>query len=249
MIRIEQIGNGGGLDLHKTNTSFVLHNNKGPFALIDCGFNVPVKLEELDYIKDIEYVFITHKHMDHIGGLESLIYSRFFKYCLKTTVIMDSKVYNDIGEQFFEHYNVLKDGSKYKYVNMVRIEHMVFDNDLTYDGRSMLKPYNIDSIYGIEGQHGNVVNVGFIFIMDDTAVMFTGDTNATLNIKNTIKELYRNYNKVIVFHDYSNWDNPVENTHCCESQFKIYNDIINDDIIIYKVHDSSDKLLDIRINQ
>jgi len=249
-LMIEQIGNGGGLDVDKINTSFVIHIDNKPNILIDCGFNVPKKLKELDYIKDIEYVFITHKHMDHIGGLETLIYLRYFIYGKITNVIMDSKVYEDIGEKFFNHFNSVKDNNKIKYEHMVNFNVMELPTKIYKESGIGLD--NGINIYGIHGQHGDVTNVGFILNIDKHYIMFTGDTNATLNIKNTIKHIVCDKNnQLIVFHDYSNWDNPVENIHCCKSEFTIYKDLINkyqDNLTFYKVHDGSDRLITHIIN-
>ena len=249
-LMIEQIGNGGGLDVDKINTSFVIHIDNKPSILIDCGFNVPKKLKELDYIKDIEYVFITHKHMDHIGGLETLIYLRYFIYGKITKVFMDNKVHNDIGENFFSHFNLTKDNNKVKPTYMVNFNIIEFPTKI-YNGNGIKLNSDI-IIYGIHGQHGGIVNVGFVLKIDKHYIMFTGDTNATLNIKNTIESIiFDKNNKLVVFHDYSNWNNPVENPHCCESEFVIYKDLIDkhqDNLTFYKVHDGSDRLITHIIN-
>lgn len=57
--------------------SAVLEKNKQPFLLIDCGPGV-VEQYRSRYQSLPAAVFITHLHLDHIGGLETLFFSRRF---------------------------------------------------------------------------------------------------------------------------------------------------------------------------
>lgn len=62
-------GNGGTLDLY--NTCFLIQNNNGNF-LVDTGGSIEIirrlKLVNIDF-KEIENIFISHSHTDHILGL------------------------------------------------------------------------------------------------------------------------------------------------------------------------------------
>ena len=62
-------GNGGTLDLF--NTCFVIQNNNGNF-LVDTGGSIEIikRLQKVNIdIKDINHIFISHSHTDHILGL------------------------------------------------------------------------------------------------------------------------------------------------------------------------------------
>ena len=79
-----------------TNTSFLLKWQST--ALIDCGYNVFEKLL-LKYpheIKHIHEVYITHLHSDHVGSLGQLIYYRFFKYNLSTTIFAPENIFEKV---------------------------------------------------------------------------------------------------------------------------------------------------------
>lgn len=62
-------GNGGTLDLY--NTCFAIQNDKGNF-LVDTGGSIEIikRLKKINIdIKDINHIFISHSHTDHILGL------------------------------------------------------------------------------------------------------------------------------------------------------------------------------------
>jgi ribonuclease BN (tRNA processing enzyme) len=70
-------------------TSAVVSMDSGKY-LIDCGGTTVQAMMEagIDYLQPDLRVFITHMHADHIGGLEQLIYERYYmaKKPLKTTI-------------------------------------------------------------------------------------------------------------------------------------------------------------------
>lgn len=62
-------GNGGTLELY--NTCFVIQNNNGNF-LVDTGGSIEIikRLKKVNIdIKDINHIFISHSHTDHILGI------------------------------------------------------------------------------------------------------------------------------------------------------------------------------------
>lgn len=77
-ITIEFLGCGGAFDVNQGNSSAVLTAPGGEKLLIDCGSLVFKELINRELVKDIENVFITHTHDDHIGSLSALIYLNWF---------------------------------------------------------------------------------------------------------------------------------------------------------------------------
>lgn len=65
--------------------SAVLEKNQVPVLMIDCGQEALSTFEK-QYQKLPEALFITHLHMDHIGGLERLFYSVYFNDGLRGRV-------------------------------------------------------------------------------------------------------------------------------------------------------------------
>lgn len=79
-VSITFLGTGGAFTDHRDN----YHNNaiihtKGGLVLIDCGGTAPQALRELGIApSEISVVILTHLHGDHVGGLEQLIWERFY---------------------------------------------------------------------------------------------------------------------------------------------------------------------------
>ena len=69
--------------------------------LIDAGMNmkyIKEKLEELDTrMEDINYIFLTHTHKDHVGALSTIV--RHYN----PTICMGSKMFMDL--EYLENYN------------------------------------------------------------------------------------------------------------------------------------------------
>jgi ribonuclease BN (tRNA processing enzyme) len=75
------LGAGSGLGTDPTNfqSNMLLLTDSGKKLLIDCGTDIRFSLTNAKYIAhDIDAVFISHLHADHIGGMEWLALQRKF---------------------------------------------------------------------------------------------------------------------------------------------------------------------------
>ena len=77
IVEIMFLGTGGAFDLNEKNSSAIIKTAKGTI-LIDCGSTVYSELRKKNSVEDIDYVFITHCHEDHIGSLSTLVYHKYF---------------------------------------------------------------------------------------------------------------------------------------------------------------------------
>jgi ribonuclease BN (tRNA processing enzyme) len=109
-MKLKFIGRGGAfapIEIGQSNMVFISDNGK--ILLLDCGTTAPYKLHEFGIeSKDIDAVYISHTHADHIGGLEWLGFTTYFNgHCKRPTLYAEKKLVEDLWE------NSLKGGMKY----------------------------------------------------------------------------------------------------------------------------------------
>ena len=76
-MKIKVIGCGNAFSKKSYNQSFLIEEN-GRQMLVDCGQTVPLALESAGIkLKDINDIYISHQHADHIGGLEEVAFTRY----------------------------------------------------------------------------------------------------------------------------------------------------------------------------
>lgn len=98
--KITFIGVGSAFTKKNYNSSFILETNDKKL-LVDCGRTCPEALLEQE-IKwhDIDAVYISHAHADHIGGLEEFAFTRMFvpPKIDKPVLFCESKTLKDLWE-------------------------------------------------------------------------------------------------------------------------------------------------------
>lgn len=171
MNKIIMLGTGNGGTMNIYNTCFVIQNEKGCF-LVDTGGSIEVvkRLYKMNInISDINDIFISHSHTDHIFGI-FWFFREFFRlvkgglnhhinlYCntdvynsIRTIMplVLNKKINNLIDEYF--NFVVLNDGDKY---TINGIEYTFFD----IKAKKILQ-------YGFEC---NIDNKRLVFLGDET---------------------------------------------------------------------------------
>ena len=159
----------------------ILINSNGEYAVIDGGNTIDgnkiVKYFESLNVKDIKYVFGTHAHEDHIGGIANIIYNfNIVKYY--TT---------NVPSEFKSYYNVQK-ALKKKNLELSNPNN----NDEYKLGESTIKVlYN-----GANEEDINNSSLILKLVYKNTSFLFTGDTTKEVEEKLLDKELKSNVLKV-----------------------------------------------------
>lgn len=83
-MEIKVLGVGSAFSPELGNSSIILWE-KGKGLLIDCGYTVFPALKRLNYLNNIDSLFITHRHGDHIGSLDTFLYYKRFLLNQKVT--------------------------------------------------------------------------------------------------------------------------------------------------------------------
>jgi len=84
-IRLRFLGVGAAQAIELGSSAGVIEFNEKPLLLIDCGPEI-VATFLTTYRQLPNAVFITHLHMDHIGGLERLFYQAYFDLAMRGRV-------------------------------------------------------------------------------------------------------------------------------------------------------------------
>jgi len=178
---------------HFNNNAAIL-SKKGN-TLIDCGHTIKHALHAQNmHIGDIDSIFITHVHGDHVFGLERVAYESLFKYKKRIALHFHESIYDELWNQTLK-------GSLGRNS----------EGECTLEDYFDVKPFSSDSIE-IHGNTFDCFNVkhtpgkpSFGLLVNED-ILFSADTTA-------IPELIENMKFRVGFHDvtFANF-NPVHAT-------------------------------------
>jgi len=220
-MKIKMLGNNGGLgDPTQTNSSFLidLYDDHSEYLLFDCGYNVMARLVEEEAndphfeIAKIKHLIISHKHDDHCGNMETLIYWNHFKNNVQMNIYVACKGLA----------KTVKDTRKIE-ENFKTIEAETYESlTIIEPGKEIyrqLLPKNYACLYFIRALHGDkpALSIGVTSTSSSRKIFISGDTKA-----NKMFQLLSNAfgDNTLIFHDYSNWDDESKNVHACATDFE-----------------------------
>src|SRR3982074_1147612 len=116
-LSIQMLGTGFAFSKKYYNNNALVQCN-GFNLLVDCGFTAPRALHDLN-IKphQIDGVFITHLHADHIGGLEEFAFQMMYTYKKKPVLFIPKALRHGLWEYS------LKGGLENPAENINSLEH------------------------------------------------------------------------------------------------------------------------------
>jgi ribonuclease BN (tRNA processing enzyme) len=98
-MKLTFLGSGSAFTVGDNNyqSNMILENEQGQRLLIDCGTDARMALFELglSYL-DIDHVYISHLHTDHMGGLEWLALTRKFTDNIKPKLFISKYLTHDL---------------------------------------------------------------------------------------------------------------------------------------------------------
>ncbi len=173
------------------NNNALVTNSEGTL-LIDCGYTIkPALLAQGLKLQDIDAVFITHVHADHMFGLERLANEGRYKYNKKARLILHHELYDELWHQCLkgvlakngEGENELAD-----YFDLVLLQNDEFELFGNYY-----------QLYRVSHTPGKAC----FGVMINHSIFYSGDTVA-------IPQLLMQLNPGLIFHDVTLSDyNPV----------------------------------------
>lgn len=140
MIALDVLGVNGALSEGK-NTSLVVWENPQNGLLLDCGSTVFQDVLQKRMVEHINTVFISHRHQDHIGSLETLLEYRWLVLQKKTAVLgaITSDILTDLlGDEWPLYAELLTDMPQYTLIPTTHSPRMpstgLFTHGVLYSG-------------------------------------------------------------------------------------------------------------------
>lgn len=141
----------------------ILVNCEGKYAMIDCG-NVADGKYIVNYLKEnnideLEYLFLTHPHEDHIGGAAYVVNNVKINTCYMPNRVSNTKVFENVVDSLLNN-------------NVKTVEPKVND---TYDlNGGTFKVLSCDT----DAKNVNACSIVTHFTYKDTDIIFTGDATS-----------------------------------------------------------------------
>jgi len=185
-MKCEVLGTGGAVS--DSSTAYLLED----FLLVDCGVDIVKEIVQSNKLNEISHIFITHRHMDHIGGLELLLYARRQLEIKIPLTILATK-------EILEMYKTMivcldSDGNYLQDFDFVQLDRSHLNTHTT-----MLKDHIGLNHFAVSHMNNTADALGVIVTnyKSNTSVIITGDTDEvpTLFSKDTANE------NILVFHD------------------------------------------------
>lgn len=140
-LTIQMLGTGFAFSKKFYNTNAIVRYN-GFNLLIDCGFTAPIALHDLN-IKpyQIDGIFITHLHADHIGGLEEFAFQMMYTYRKKPNLFIPAVLRHGLWE------HSLRGGLENPAENIDSLEHYFYVHEIQEGIRTEIAPgFTIETI-------------------------------------------------------------------------------------------------------
>ena len=196
----------GGAFTERFNHSNLLIIKGKDHLLIDCGHKCPSALIKAGLsITDIENIFITHSHTDHIGGMEQLILMNRYIKKKKPNIIINETYqhilwdYSLRGGCAFNEENANDILTFHDFFNIIRPKYLLDYRRETMEvtiGSINLKIFRTKHIPNTSNNWlGSFWSCGLII---DDRIMFSGDTRYDEELVTSYDECF---NFELIFHD------------------------------------------------
>lgn len=174
LMKIQFIGVGSAFTLTNYQSNLLVRSDRGKRLLLDCGSDARFALQDLGLThRDIDSLYISHLHADHVGGLEWLGFAtKFDPRCRRPHMYISRYLRNELWN------NVLSGG-------MLSLQKEVADLDTYFDVHSIPKNGKftwedvdfqlIQTVHIMDG-FSIVPSFGLMFTVNDITTFFTTDT-------------------------------------------------------------------------
>lgn len=190
------IGSGSAFTVGSNNyhSNMLLTNNDGQHLLIDCGSDARFSLHEIGLsYADIQDVYISHLHADHVGGLEWLAFThKFDPKCNKPNLYLCDK----LVKKLWKH--VLSGGLCSLQVEEATIHSYFNVHAVEENGNFHWHDLEFRIVQSVHFLSGFTImpSYGLLFTLNGTRIFITTDTQFA---PNQIMDFYKIAD--VIFHD------------------------------------------------
>jgi len=185
-MKLQFVGAGSAFNYKDGQSNVLVHADSGKKLLIDCGTMCWGFMNKLDLgVNDIDALYVTHLHADHIGGIEELAFCTYFNPTIdRPKLYANSNVMPELWEQ------CLRGGLESIQGKVVTLTeyfdcHPVPNNDsFSWEGITftpvqsvhIMAGYYIKYSYGLMIREIKMTRDEDTITVDDPMVFFTADT-------------------------------------------------------------------------
>lgn len=170
------LGTGSAFTLKNYQTNVIVSQH-GKKLLIDAGMDIRWSLKEqnLSY-KDIDSLYITHQHADHIGGVEYLAFTTYFDPSCKQKIQLFGN--NKLIRQTWN--NSLKGGLESKQCQVLNLEDYFDVNMIRDNGKFIWEGITFQIVQSVHIFNGYSIVPTYGLLITDPAtnkkIYYTGDS-------------------------------------------------------------------------
>lgn len=225
------LGSASGLAINADNfqSNMILSCDNGKKLLIDCGTDIRFSLTKAHFKPDdIDAVYISHLHADHVGGLEWFVFQRKF---LSHNGLPQLLIHEELIHRLWDH--SLKGGletlkEKQATLNDYFIVNSIKDGDTFFwEGLQL----NLIKTVHIYSNNKLMPSYGLNISCNGKSFLITADTQFSLQ---TFEKYYQN--ATLIFHDCETKKDP-SGVHAHFSQLDTLSSEIKSKIWLYHFND------------
>jgi len=198
-MKLTFLGTGSAFTMKNWQTNMLIELDDGYKLLIDCGGDIRFALAEygLGYL-DIDGVYVSHLHADHIGGLEWLAFTTYFdpRYEGRPDLFISEFLVDDLWTRSLSGGLASLQGKRNTIERFFDVHAVAKNGAFSVGGPASSPEFQlVQTVHFVNG-YTIELSFGLIFEVGDEVVFITTDTQFA---PNQIKDFYNK--ATVIYHD------------------------------------------------